>query len=337
MRKVQEELTNRRKAAVILAVLGPELASGVIKHFSEDQIEQLSLEIARLDRVSPETRAKCVEEFHEIARAQDFIAEGGVENARKLLSSAFGDDKAGEVVSRIMNAMQVVPFEFLKRADPQQLLSYIQDEHPQTIALILAYTPAGTAGEVLTKLQPELRSEVAERIAAMDQTPPEVIRRVEQVLEKKMSNLINTEMSKAGGPKALVDLLSRVDRSTERLILDSLSESNPELAEEVKNMMFVFEDVTMLDDRAIQAILKEIDSKDLGTALKGVKKEVQDKIFKNMSERAVGLLQEDMEYMGPIKLRTVEEAQQKIVAAIRRLEDSGEINIARSGEEDVLV
>ncbi len=337
MRRVAvEEVTPRRKAAIILAVLGPDIASEVIRFFSEEQIEQLSLEVARLDRVSPELRATIVEEFHDMAQAQDFIAEGGIESARKVLQAAFGEEKASAMIGKITTAMQVVPFDFLKRADPQQLLSFIQDEHPQTIALILAYMPMNQSALILTKLPQDLRAEVAERIAAMDQTPPEVIRRVEAVLEKKVSNVINTEMSKAGGPKALVDLLNRVDRATERLILEGLSENNPELADEVKNMMFVFEDIVQLDDRAIQTLMKEVDMKELATALKGVGIEVQEKIYRNMSERAVGMLKEDMDYMGPVKLRTVEEAQQKIVAAIRRLEEAGEISIGR-GDEDVLI
>ncbi len=335
-RPVAADLSSRQKAAIILAVLGPEVAAEVLKHLTEEQVEALSLEVARLEKVSPDVRSQVVKEFHEMAQAQDFIAEGGVENARKVLEKAFGSEAADLMIRKVVNAMQIVPFEFLKRADPQQLLSFIQDEHPQTIALILAYMPVNHAGLILTKLPQQLRGEVAERIAVMDQTPPEVIRKVEAVLEKKMSNVISQEMSKAGGPKALVDLLNRVDRQTERLILESLSDNNPEMAETVKNMMFVFEDIVQLDDRAVQAILKEIDAKELATALKGVNQEVQDKIFGNMSERAMNMLKEDMEFMGPVKLRSVEEAQQKIVATIRRLEESGEISIGR-GEEEVLV
>ena len=330
------DLSSRQKAAIILAVIGPEVASEILKHLSEDQVEGLTLEIARLEKVTPEVRSAVVKEFHEMAEAQDFIAEGGVDHARKVLEKAFGADTADLMIRKVVNAMQIVPFEFLKRADPQQLLTFIQDEHPQTIALILAYMPTNQAGMILTKLPAELRGEVAERIAVMDQTPPDVIRRVESVLEKKMSNVISQEMTKAGGPKALVDLLNRVDRQTERLILDSLNENNPEMAETVKNMMFVFEDIVQLDDRAIQAILKEVDVKELATALKGVSQEVQEKIFGNMSERAMNMLKEDMEFMGPVKLRSVEESQQKIVATIRRLEESGEISIGR-GEDEVLV
>lgn len=320
----------------MLTVLGPEHAAQVITHFDDEQIELLSVELARLEKVTSEQREQVIKEFHDLAMAQDYIAEGGIDQAKKMLEAAFGAEKADAMVKRIIAAMQVVPFEFLKRADPAQLLSFIQDEHPQTIALILAYMPMNQAAMLLTKLPSELRADVAERIASMDQTPPEVIRRVEQVLEKKVSSLITTDMSKAGGPKQLVELLNRVDRSTERLIMDTLSENNPELADQVKNMMFVFEDVVGLDDRAIQQIMKEVDVKDLATALKGVSGEVQRKIYGNMSERAVKMLKEDMEFMGPVKMRVVEESQQKIVAVIRRLEESGEIMIGR-GEEDVLV
>lgn len=321
----------------MLMVLGSEIAGKVVRHLDEEHIEVLSLELARLDKVSPEQREAVIAEFYESAVAQEFIAEGGVEQARQVLEAAFGEERAEEVIKRIVAAMQVVPFEFLKKADPSQVLSFIQDEHPQTIALILAYMPVNNAALILSKLPSDLRGDVAARIAMMEQTPPEVIRRVEQVLEKKVSSILNQEMSQAGGPKALVDLLNRVDRSTERVIMENLSENSPDLADTVKNMMFVFEDVIQLDDRAIQAIMKEVDMKELATALKGVNNDVQAKIFRNMSERATAMLKEDMEFMGPVRLRVVEEAQQKIVAVIRRLEEAGEIVIGRSGEEDMLV
>ena len=336
VRKLDYDLSAKRKAAIVLTVLGPKNAAEVVKYFSDEQVEQFSLEVARLERVTPEIRASVVSEFHEMCMAQDFISEGGVDNARKVLEQAFGSDKADLVIRKILSAMQIVPFEFLKKADPNQLLGFIQDEHPQTIALILAYMPSSQAAMILTKLPQDLRGDVAERIAAMEQTPPEVIHRVEAVLERKVSSLINEEITKAGGPKALVDLLQRVDPATERLILDSLTDNNPELADEVKNMMFVFEDVIQLDDRAIQSILKEVDVKELAMALKGVNDEVRNKIYRNMSERATNMLKEDMDYMGPIKMRQVEEAQQKIVAIIRRLEEAGEISVGR-GEEDVLI
>lgn len=336
MRKV-EALSSRQKAAVMLMCLGPDVASSVIKSLTEQEVEALTLEVARLDRVTADQREAVINEFYELAVAQDFIAEGGVDRARQLLEQAYGSERAQDMIGKVVQAMQVVPFEFLKKADPAQLYSFIQDEHPQTIALILSYMPLNAAADVLSRLPGELRADVAGRIAQMDQTPPEVIRRVEQVLEKKMSSMLAQEMTQAGGPKALVDLLNRVDRTTERLIIDSLTESNPELAETVKNMMFVFEDIVQLDDRAIQSVLKEVDMKELATALKGVNQEVTGKIFRNMSERAVGMLKEDMEFMGPVRLRVVEEAQQKIVGVIRRLEEAGEITVGRGSEEDVLV
>lgn len=337
MRKRVEVLSNRQKAAVMLMVLGPELSGNVVRHLEDEHVEMLSLELARLDKITPEQREGVISEFYESAIAQEFIAEGGVEQARKLLESAFGLERADEVIKRITAAMQIVPFDFLKKADPAQVLSFIQDEHPQTIAMILSYMPLNNAAMILGKLTAELRAEVAMRIAMMEQTPPEVIRRVEQVLEKKVSSVLSQEMTQAGGPKALVDLLNRVDRSTERGILESLSQNNPELSDIVKNMMFVFEDIVQLDDRAIQSIMKEVDMKELATALKGVNTEVQQKIFKNMSERAVSMLKEDMEFMGPVRMRVVEEAQQKVVSIIRRLEEAGEIVIGRTGEEDILV
>jgi flagellar motor switch protein FliG len=321
----------------MLTLLGPEAAAAVISRLGDEEIEILALEIARLDKVTAETRELIINEFHQMATTQEYISEGGVDQAKKMLESAFGSDKAEMMIRKIMNTMQVVPFEFLKRADPSQVLGFIQDEHPQTIAMILAYIPMNQSAAILSKLAPDLRAEVAERIAMMEQTPPEVVRRVEQVLEKKVSSLITNDMTKTGGPKMLVDLLNRVDRSTERLILDNLADSNPELAETIKNMMFVFEDIVGLDDRAIQAVMKDVDVKDLGTALKGTPQEVQDKIFRNMSERAVNMLKEDMEFMGPVKLRVVEESQQKIVAVIRRLEEAGEIQVGRGGEEEILV
>ncbi len=333
----KEELNTKQKAAIVMMVIGPEHSGQVLKHLKEDQVEQLTIEVARLDRITPEQRESVILEFHELALAQDFIAEGGLDNARQVLESAFGGERAKDMLDKIVTAMQIVPFDFLKRADPNHVLSFIQDEHPQTIALVLSYMPVSGASIVLSKLPEALRGEVAGRIAGMEQTPPEVIRRVEQVLEKKLSSMLSQEMQQAGGPKALVDLLNRVDRSTERLIMDSITESNPELADTVKNMMFVFEDIVQLDDRAVQQILKEVDIKELATALKGISAVVQEKVFKNMSERAVGMLKEDMEFMGPIRIKLVEEAQQKVVSIIRRLEESGDIVLGRSGEEEVMV
>ena len=332
-----KELPNKTKAAILMMVLGSEIAGDLVKHLSEEEIELLALEVARMEKVFPEIREAVIDEFYDLAIAQDFIAEGGIANARAVLESAFGTNRANEILSKIMSAMRVLPFEFLKKADPHQVISFIQDEHPQTIALILSYMPMQSAAVIIGKLPLELRGDVASRIAMMEQTPPEVINKVEQSLEKKISSVLSHEMTQAGGPKALVDLLNRVDRTTERTIMEMLEQNEPELADVIKGMMFVFEDIIQLDDRAIQAVMREVDMKDLATALKGAKPEVAQKVFQNMSDRAVGMLKEDMEFMGPVRTKVVEEGQQKVVAIIRKLEESGEIVLSRGGEEEMIV
>jgi flagellar motor switch protein FliG len=330
-------LTHRQKAAIMIVAMGPDVAGKVLRHLDEDEVEQITLEIARMGKIAPELREAVIEEFHELCVAQEYIAEGGLQHARQVLESAFGTEKANQLITRVIQAMQIVPFDFIKKTDPSQLLNFIQDEHPQTIALVLAYLPPNQAAQVLQGLPPELRADVAHRIAIMDRTPPDVIREVERVLERKLSSVISQDFSTAGGVKALVELLNWIDRTSERMILDSLSETNPELAEEVKKMMFVFEDIVQLDDRSIQQVLKEVDMKELALALKGCSEEVQQRIFKNMSERAANMLKEDMEFMGPVRLRNVEEAQQRIVAIIRRMEEAGEIVIARGGGAEEMV
>ncbi|MCS6948882.1 MAG: flagellar motor switch protein FliG [bacterium] len=332
-----QSLSSRQKAAVMIVAMGPEVAGKVLRHLDEEEVEQITLEIARMGKISPEVREAIIEEFHELCVAQEYIAEGGLQHARQVLENAFGPEKANELITRVIQAMQIVPFDFIKKTDPSQLLNFIQDEHPQTIALILAYLPPNQAAQVLQGLPPELRADVALRIAIMDRTPPDVIREVERVLERKLSSVISQDFTTAGGVKALVELLNWVDRTSERMILDSLSETNPELAEEVKKMMFVFEDIIQLDDRSIQAVLKEVDMKELALALKGCSEEVRQRIFKNMSERAANMLKEEMEFMGPVRLRNVEEAQQRIVAIIRRMEEAGEIVISRGGGAEEMV
>jgi flagellar motor switch protein FliG len=332
------QLTNREKAAVLLVALGPEPTAKIFKHLREEDIENLTLDVARLGKVTPEVRRQVVAEFHEMCLAQEVISEGGIDQARRALETAFGQDKANEVINKVIQTLQVLPFDFIKKTDPSQLLSFIQDEHPQTIALILAHLNANQAAAVLSGLPQELRAEVARRIAIMDRTPPEVIREIEKVLERKLSNAVITQgFTAAGGVKSLVEVLNWVDRTTEKTILESLTETSPELADEVKKLMFVFEDIIMLDDASIQKVLREVDTKELALALKGVGEEVQTRIFKNMSERASTMLKEDMEFMGPVRLRNVEEAQQRIVGVIRRLEEAGEIVVARGGAEEIVV
>jgi len=329
-------LTNRKKAAILLVALGADTASQIFQHLTPDEIEYLSVEVARMGRVNAHLRESVIEEFHELCVAQEFIAEGGMDAARDMLMNAFGEEKASMIVSRVMQALQVMPFDFLKKADASQITTFIQNEHPQTIALILAYLQPAQSAAILSGLPQDLRAEVARRIATLDKTPPEVIREVESVLQKKLSSVVTTDFSHAGGVKSLVEVLNYVDRSTEKTIIESLSENNPEIAEEVKKNMFVFEDIILLDDRAIQLVLKEVDTKELAVALKGVGEATQARIFKNMSERAAAMMKEEMEFMGPVRLRSVEESQQRIVGIIRKLEEAGEIIVARGGGEEMI-
>jgi flagellar motor switch protein FliG len=333
----KRELSGRQKAAVFLVTLGSEISSEIFKHLREDEIETLTFEIARLDTIEPEERDKVLMEFKELMMAQDFITSGGLEYARELLEKSLGSQKAVDIINRLTSSLQVRPFDFIRRTDPAHLLNFIQQEHPQTIALILAYLEPQKASIILGALPHEIQSDVAKRIATMDRTSPEVLREVERVLEKKLSTLSSEDYTSAGGVESIVEILNLVDRSTEKTIIESLEEEDPELAEEIKKRMFVFEDIVLLDDRAIQKVLREVDTAELAKALRGVEAEVQDKIFRNMSKRAAALLKEEMEYMGPVRLKDVEETQQKIVSIIRKLEEQGDIVVARSGEDQMVV
>ncbi len=334
---VKKQLTGRQKAAIFLVTLGSEISSEIFKHLREDEIETLTFEIARLDAVDSEDRDAVLMEFQELMMAQDFITTGGIDYARELLEKSLGSQKAVDIINRLTSSLQVRPFDFIRRTDPTHLLNFIQQEHPQTIALILAYLEPQKASVILGSLPHEVQSDVAKRIATMDRTSPEVLREVERVLEKKLSTLSSEDYTAAGGVESIVDILNLVDRSTEKGIIESLEEEDPELAEDIKKRMFVFEDIVLLDDRAIQKVLREVDTNELAKALKSVDSEVQDKIYRNMSKRAATLLKEDMEYMGPVRLKDVEESQQKIVSIIRKLEEQGEVVVARSGEDEMVV
>ncbi len=333
----KEDLTGRQKAAIFLVTLGSEISAEIFKHLREDEIETLTFEIARLENIDSEQRDVVLQEFQELMMAQDFISSGGIDYARELLEKSLGNQKAVDIISRLTSSLKTRPFDFIRRTDPAHLLNFIQQEHPQTIALILAYLEPAKASVILGQLPQDKQSDVAKRIATMDRTSPEVLREVERVLEKKLSSLSQEDYTAAGGVGSIVDILNLVDRSTEKIIIESLEEDDPELAEEIKKRMFVFEDIVMLDDRAIQKVMREVDTNELAKALKAVDPDVQDKIYRNMSKRAAALLKEDMDFMGPTRRKDVEEAQQKIVSIIRKLEEQGEVVIARSGEEDVLV
>ncbi len=334
---LKKDLTGRQKAAVFLVTIGSEISAEIFKHLREDEIEALTFEIARLESVDSEDRDRVLMEFQELMMAQDFITTGGIEYARELLEKSLGSQKAVDIINRLTSSLQVRPFDFVRRTDPMHLLNFIQTEHPQTIALILAYLEPQKASIILSSLPHEVQSDVAKRIATMDRTSPETLREVERVLEKKLSTLSSEDYTAAGGVESIVEILNLVDRSTEKIIIESLEEEDPELAEDIKKRMFVFEDIVMLDDRAIQKVLREVDVTEMAKALKSVDTEVQDKIFRNMSKRAATLLKEDMEYMGPIRMKDVEESQQKIVSIIRKLEEQGEIVVARAGEDELVV
>jgi flagellar motor switch protein FliG len=332
-----KEYTGRQKAAIFLVTIGSEIAAEIFKYLREDEIETLTFEIARLETIDAEQKDAILQEFQELMMANQFISTGGIDFARELLEKSLGSQKAIDIINRLTSSLQVRPFDFIRRTDPAHLLNFIQQEHPQTIALILAYLEPAKASIILQNLPHEVQSDVARRIATMDRTSPEVLREVERVLEKKLSTLSSEDYSAAGGVESIVEILNLVDRASEKQIIEALEDEDPELAEEIKKRMFVFEDIVMLDDRSIQKVMREVDSQELAKALKSVDTEVQDKIFRNMSKRAAGMLKEDMEYMGPVRLKDVEEAQQKIVSIIRHLEDTGEIVIARAGEDELVV
>lgn len=331
------EISGVQKAAVLLIALGPEKSASVFKHLKEDEIEQLTLEIANTRSVSPATKEQVLDEFYEICLAQQYIAEGGIAYAKELLEKALGEDKAKDVIGKLTASLQVRPFEFVRKADASQMLNFIQDEHPQTIALILSYLSSGQASAIISALAPDKQADVAKRIAQMDRTSPDVIKEVERVLERKLSSLVNQDYTIVGGVDSIVSILNTVDRGTEKHIMETLEIEEPELADEIRRKMFVFEDILTLDDRSIQRVLREVDNNELAVALKASNEEVQNVIFNNLSKRLAAMIKEDMEFMGPVRLKDVEEAQQKIVNIIRKLEDSAEIIISRGGGDEIIV
>ncbi|WP_213583857.1 flagellar motor switch protein FliG [Paenibacillus sp. J2TS4] len=333
----QHSLTGRQKAAILLISLGPEVSAQIFKHLREEEIEQLTLEIANVRKVDALDKEAILAEFHQICLAQEYISQGGISYAKEILEKALGSQKAVEVINRLTATLQVRPFDFARKADPAQILNFIQNENSQTIALVLSYLQPEQASIILSSLSQEKQAEVAKRIALMDSTSPEVITQVEKVLEQKLSATVTQDYTSAGGIESIVQILNGVDRGTERTILDSLEIQDPELAEEIKKRMFVFEDIVNLDNRSIQRIIRDIENTDLQLALKVASEEVRESIFSNMSKRMSDTFKEEMEYMGPVRLRDVEEAQTRIVATIRRLEESGEIIIARGGGDDIVV
>jgi flagellar motor switch protein FliG len=337
MARQSSEVSGIQKAAILLISLGPERSANIFKHLKEDEIESLTLEIANTRSVSSAVKDQVLDEFYEICLAQQYIAEGGITYAKELLEKALGVDKAREVIGKLTASLQVRPFEFVRKTDATQLLNFIQDEHPQTIALILSYLSSSQAATIISSLAPDKQADVAKRIAMMDRTSPDVIKEVEKVLERKLASLMNQDYTIVGGVDSIVEILNTVDRGTEKHIMETLEIEEPELADEIRKKMFVFEDILSLDDKSIQRVLREVDNNELAVALKGAVEEVQNVIFNNMSKRLAAMIREDMEYMGPVRLKDVEEAQQRIVNVIRKLEDSSEIIISRGGGDEIIV
>jgi flagellar motor switch protein FliG len=324
------------KAAILMVALGRDLAAKVLRQLNEKDAEKLALEISSINELDERTKANVLEEFVNMLKAKEFIAKGGIDYAKDLLEKAFGPQKAKEILDRLMESVQVMPFEFLRKLDGQQIANLIQNEHPQTIALVMNYLNADQAAIVFTSLPPNLQAEVAFRMAVLERTSPDIIEAIEEQFRQRFSNVtVRGDLTRVNGIDALVKILNALDQQTQTNVLNYLDSQDPELSEEVRKKMFTFDDLILLDDRAIQRILREVDTKDLALALKGASESVKDKIFRNMSQRAREMLQEEMDFMGPVRLRQVEEAQSKIITVVRKLEEAGEIIIIRGGEEIV--
>lgn len=332
----QKRLTGRQKAAILLIALGPEISANIYKHLTEEEIEKMTLEITSVRKVDAQLKEDVIEEFHQIALAQDYISQGGIAYAKTVLEKALGKNEAMNIINRLTQTLQVRPFDFARKAEPAQILNFIQNEHPQTISLVLSYLDPAVSGQILSDLPQEVQADIAKRMATMDRTSPEIINEVEQILERKLSTTVTQDYTQTGGVESVVEVLNSVDRATEKTILDSLEIQDPELAEEIKKRMFIFEDIVTLDSRAIQRVIREVENDDLLLALKASSEEVKEIIYSNMSQRMVENYKDELEYMGPVRLRDVEEAQMRIVAVIRRLEEAGEIVIARGGGDDII-
>jgi flagellar motor switch protein FliG len=333
---VRSSLKGRKKAAVLLVSLGKNRAADIFKHLRDEEIETLSLEMAKLQRLEPATTEGVLEEMVATVEAYESLSAGGVEYAREVLEQALGTVRASEIIGRLATVIEMRPFEFLRRTPPEQIVTFLHNESPQTIALVVANLHTSLSAQVLAKLPETDQADIALRIARMGETSPDVVKEVEDVVRQKLSTVVQQEYSIAGGVKSLADILNSADRTTERTVLDSLTETDEELATEVRRLLFVFEDIGKLDDRGIQLVLREADQKDLALALRGVSEEVKDAILTNMSERGAQMLAEEMQYQPPQRKRVVEEAQGRIIAIVRKLEEAGALVLVRGESDDVL-
>ncbi len=333
-----EQMTPTQKVAALLITLGPSAASEVMKHIEDEStLEQITIEIAGLSKLPQDVIEAIVEEFHAVFQASSLLAAGGMNYARELLEKAYGSSEANEILNKLVTILNSNPFQFFNEADPVQLATSFQNENPQLIALILAYLKPEQSAKVLNCLAPNVQYKVALKIAQMETANPEIISEVEKIVESRFSNIVASDFSKAGGTKTLADILNSTDRSTEKNVIDTMEIEKPDLAEDVRSLMFVFEDIVQLDDSSIQRVLREIDTKELALSMKGAKEEVKQKILKNMSERAQAVILEDMEYMGPVRTKEVQRAQSKVVGVIKALEAVGEVTIYRNELEDELI
>ncbi len=334
----REQLTPIRKAAIVLLALGPELSGQLLKYLDPESVERVMRELAALGRVEDEVLRSVVEEFYQLALAQSFVGEGGLDFAKEALRQAMDPQVADRILDQIQTQVRKSPFSFLQKAEAEHVLTFIQDEHPQTIALIVCHLPYHRAAEILGGLPMQKQIEVIKRIANMEQTNPDVIREVEQGLESRLANMLGQSMEKTGGVETVAEILNLADRATEKAIMEGLEGDDPDLVEEIRRLMFVFEDIMLVNDKGIQAVLKEVDNDELALALKTASEELKEKVLGNMSQRAAELIKEDMEYMGPVRLSDVEAAQQRIVDIVRRLEEAGELMIeGRGGDTEMVV
>ena len=331
-----KKVSGKKKAAVVMVALGADSASKLYRHLKDEEVEQLTLEVATLQKLESEEMDEVLSEFYEMCLAQKFISEGGVDYAKDILEKAFGIQNARNVIDKVIVSIGNKAFDFMKKTDPKQLYNFIQNEHPQTIALILAHATKFQSISVLGMLSKEKLVEVVERIARMDRTSPDTIKEVEAVLQKKLSTIGAADVGDIGGVKYTAELLNSVDRSTEKYIFDSMSKKDPDLVAEIRKLMFVFEDIISLDDLAMQMLTREVDPKDLVAALKTANDELKASFFRNMSKRNADQVMEDMEYARNIRSRDVEAAQQRIVSKVRELEEAGQIVVSRGGEDDIV-
>jgi flagellar motor switch protein FliG len=336
--KLVAKLTGLQKAAILLITMGSDLSSQVLQHdFFQEDIERITAAIAQMEKVPKAVRENVLEEFGDLRQAKEYILQGGIKYAQELLEKTVGSQRAQEIIKKLTREAKAIPFASLRKTDPRYLFNFIREEHPQTIALILSYLEPEQAAQILSSLPKEMQSDVARRIATMDRSNPEIVKEIEKVLESRLASVIKQGQNTMGGISSLVEILNMSDRNTEKTILEELETNIPDLADEIRKKLFVFEDIVKLDDISIQRILREVEGKNLALAMRGSSEEVRNCIYRNQSKRAGEMLKEELEFMGPVRLRQVEEAQAKIVKIIRTLEESGEIVISRGGEDALVI